>query len=492
MSQNINTLNHDHLSVEPPDQPVTSLPLVIDLDGTLIKSDSLIESFIALIQQNPLYAFLVLLWVLRGRAYLKRQISRRASLDVSLLPYNQELLNYLKVQRDEGRRLILATGADEEIARRVADHLKFFDTILASDGITNLSAQHKRDRLVREFGEKGFDYAGNSRRDLVVWSSAHKAIVVGSWATFPSIGAQAVGTERVFIGREKWLKPYIRALRPHQWLKNLLVFFPLVMAHRFFELDLVVKAFLAFLAFCLSASSVYLLNDLVDLPADRHHPRKRQRPFAAGELSLFLGLISIPLLLGLSLLVGFFLPFTFLEMLALYYLLNLAYSSYLKRVVLLDVIILAGLYTLRVMAGSASVMIWPSTWLLAFSTFLFLSLALVKRYAELVTMGTDTGVVYVRGYQIMDKELLASLGGGSGYVAVLVLVIYISSGVAEIHYTRHHLIWFLCPLLLYWISYVWLIAHRGGMHDDPVVFTFKDRISRVVILLGAVIFVLAM
>jgi len=423
---------------------------------------------------------------------LKQQISRRVSLDVSLLPYHQELLNYLKVQRDQGRRLILATGADEEIARRVADQLKLFDTILASDGITNLSARHKRERLVREFGEKGFDYAGNGRRDLVVWSSTHKAIVVGSRASFPSTGARAIEIERVFVGREKWLKPFIEALRPHQWLKNLLVFLPLILAHRFFELDLVAKTFLAFLAFCLSASSVYLLNDLVDLPADRHHPRKRQRPFAAGELSLFLGLISIPLLLGLSLVLGSFLPLPFLEMLAFYYLLNLAYSFYLKRVVLLDVIILAGLYTLRVMAGSASIMIWPSTWLLAFSTFLFLSLALVKRYAELVTMGTDTGVVYVRGYQIVDKGLLASLGGGSGYVAVLVLVIYISSGVAEIHYTRHHLIWFLCPLLLYWISYVWLIAHRGGMHDDPVVFTFKDRISRVVILLGAIIFALAM
>jgi len=492
MSQNINTLTHDPLSVEPSDQPVTSLPLVVDLDGTLIKTDSLIESFLALIQQNPLYAFLVLLWVLRGRAYLKQQISRRVSIDVSLLPYNQELLHYLKVQRDQGRRLILATGADEKIARRVADHLKLFDVILASDGITNLSAKHKRERLVREFGEKGFDYVGNGPRDVSVWSSAHKAIVVGSRASFPSIGAQAVEIERVFTGREKSLKPYIKALRPHQWLKNLLVFFPLVLAHRFLELDLVAKTFLAFLAFSLSASSVYLLNDFVDLPADRHHPRKRQRPFAAGELSLLLGLISIPLLLGLSLLVGSWLPLPFLEMLALYYLLNLAYSFYLKQVVLLDVIILAGLYTLRIMAGSASVMIWPSTWLLAFSTFLFLSLALVKRYAELVTMGTDTGVVYVRGYQIVDKALLASLGGGSGYVAVLVLVIYISSGVAEIHYTRHHLIWFLCPLLLYWISYVWLIAHRGGMHDDPVVFTFKDRISQVVILLGAIIFALAM
>lgn len=492
MSQNINTLSHDRLSLAPLRRTEMSRPLVVDLDGTLVKTDSLIESFLALIQQNPFYLFLVLLWLLRGKAYLKQQISRRVALDVSLLPYNQEFLDYLKVQRSQGRQLVLATGADEQIARRVADYLKVFEAVLASDGSTNLSAQHKRDRLVSEFGEKGFDYAGNDRRDLVVWSAAHNAIVVGSWRRFATLEAQGVRIERVFIGRERWLKPYLKALRPHQWLKNLLVFLPLIMAHRFLEVDLVAKTFLAFVAFCLSASSVYLLNDLVDLPADRHHPRKRKRPFAAGELSLFLGLISIPLLLGLSLLAGSFLPLPFLAMLVLYFLLNLGYSSYLKRVVLLDVIILAGLYTLRVMAGSASVMIWPSTWLLAFSTFLFLSLALLKRYAELVTMGSDPGVVHVRGYQIMDKSLLASLGGGSGYVAVLVLVIYISSGIAEIHYTRHYLIWFLCPLLLYWISYVWLIAHRGGMHDDPVVFMVKDRISQIVILLGAVIFVLAM
>ncbi len=492
MSRNIDTLTHDHLSARPSDQPVTPVPLVIDLDGTLIKTDSLIESFLALIRQNPLYAFVVPLWLLRGRAYLKQQISRRVTLDVSLLPYHQELLAYLRVQRDQGRRLVLATGADEKIARGVADYLRLFETILASNGAINLSAQRKRDRLVREFGEKGFDYAGNDWRDLVVWSSAHKAIVVSSSRSLPSTAARAAGIERVFMGREKWLKPYMKALRLHQWLKNLLVFVPLVMAHRFLELDLLAKTFLAFFAFGLCASSAYLFNDLVDIPADRHHPRKRLRPFAAGELSLFSGLTSIPLLLGFSLLVGLFLPLPFLGMLAIYYLLNLAYSSYLKRVVLLDVMLLAGLYTLRVMAGSASVMIWPSAWLLAFSTFLFLSLALVKRYAELVIMGTETGVVHVRGYQIMDKELLVSLGSGSGYVAVLVLIIYISSGVAEIHYTRHQLVWFLCPLLLYWISYVWLIAHRGGMLDDPLVFTIKDRISQIVILLGAVIFVLAL
>ncbi len=472
-------------------QQMTSFPLVVDLDGTLIKTDLLVESFFALIKQNLLYLFLLPFWLLRGRAFAKRQISQHVILDVSLLPYHRELLDHLKVQRAQGRRLVLATGTDERIAQQVADYLQIFDKILASNGIINLSGQYKQRRLVTEFGEKCFDYAGNSRRDLAVWSSARKAILVNPSRSLSRTAAGLTEIEQVFHSRKGRLRPYLQALRLYQWLKNLLVFVPLVMAHRFLESDSLGKTLLAFLAFGFCASSVYLVNDLLDLPSDRHHPRKRQRPFAAGELSLFWGFGVSPFLLGLSLLVSLLLPPPFLGMLVAYYILNLAYSFYLKRIVLLDVIALAGLYTLRIMAGSASISIWTSSWLLAFSTFIFLSLALVKRYAELVTMEAETGVVQVRGYQIVDKELLASLGSGSGYVAVLVLAIYISSGIAEIHYTRHQLIWLLCPLLLYWISYVWLMAHRGIMHDDPLVFTIRNRVSRIVLLLAAAVLLLA-
>ena len=491
MNQNANTLTHDPPIVKPSDQLTSSIPLVTDLDGTLIKTDSLAESLFAIMRQNPLSIFIVLFWLLKGRAYLKQQVSRRITLDVSLLPYHQGLLDYLKVQHGHGRRLVLATGADEEIALRVADYLQLFDGIFASDGKTNLTAQQKRDRLVREFGEKGFDYAGDGRRDLVIWSSARRGLIVSSSRSLPRAAARRTEVERVFMGRERGMTLCIQAMRPYHWLKNVLVFVPVVMAHRLFEIDLLAKAVLAFWAFSLCASSVYLLNDLVDLSADRHHPRKRHRPFAAGDLSFLWAITTVPLLLVSSLLISLLLPLHFLGMLAIYFTLNLTYSFYLKRVVLLDVIVLAGLYTLRVMAGSASVYIWPSPWLLALSTFLFLSLALVKRYAELVFMEAESGVVQVRGYRIIDKEILASLGSGSGYVAVLVLALYISSGVAEIHYTRHQLIWFLCPLLLYWISYVWLKAHRGEMHDDPLVFAARNRVSRIVILLGVIILALA-
>ena len=467
-------------------------PLVVDLDGTLVQTDLLVESFLALIKRNPLYLFAALFWFLRGKAYLKRQISRRVNLDVTVLPYHQELLDYLREQRVHRRRILLATGTDEQIARQVADHLGLFDEVLGSDGTTNLSGRRKRDRLVKEFGEKKFDYAGNGRGDIPLWSSARKAILVDVSGNLMGAVTRTVEVERVFWARKKGVKPYVEALRLHQWLKNLLVFVPLVMAHRFVEPDLIAKNLIAFVAFGLCASSVYLSNDLIDLSADRHHPRKMKRPFAAGDLSPLFGLLASPWLLGFSLLLGLLLSSDFLWMLVTYYLLNLAYSFYFKQVALLDVILLAGLYTMRIMAGSASVDIWPSSWLLAFSTFIFLSLALVKRYAELVIIHAETGKVPVRGYQIIDKELLASLGSGSGYVAVLVLAIYISSGKAEILYTRHHFIWLLCPLLLYWISYVWLIAHRGAMLDDPLVFALKDRVSQITLLLAGVVFLLAM
>jgi len=477
---------------QPPEPPVKIIPLVVDLDGTLVKTDLLVESFFALIKHNPLYIFVFPFWLLKGKAFLKQQVVQRVTFDVAVLPYNLELLDLLKLQRSHGRPLVLATANDERIANQVADHLQIFDRVLASNGKLNFSRRDKRERLVQVFGDKGFDYAGNGRYDLEVWSAARKALIVNCPKRVSRRAARVVEVERVFDDRGGRIMAYLRAWRPQQWLKNMLVFVPLVMAHRYNELDLLVRAFLAFVAFGLCASSVYIINDLVDLPSDRHHPRKRQRPFAAGDLSLLSGLASAPLLFGISLLVSLILPRPFLGMLLLYFFLNLGYSFTLKRIVLLDVIILAGLYSMRIMAGAASVGIWPSSWLLAFSTFLFFSLALVKRYAELVAMRQESGEsARVRGYRVIDMELLASLGGGSGYVAVLVLAIYISSGVAERLYTRHTVLWFLCPLLLYWISYVWLIAHRGQMHDDPLVFTVRNRVSQAVMILAATLLLLA-
>ena len=474
------------------DQMATSHPLVVDLDGTLVKTDLLVESFFALIKQNPFYVLAIPFWLVKGKAFLKKQMHRRIRLDVDALPYQEPFLAYLKDQRCRGRRLVLATGNDELIARQVSEHLQLFDRVLASDGAVNLTRRAKRSRLVAEFGEKGFDYAGDGRDDLEVWPSARRAILVNAAESVARQAARVTEIEQVFSRPEERVKPFLKALRLHHWLKNVLVFVPLVLAYRYGEPGLLGNAFLAFLSFGLSASCVYLINDLVDLPADRRHPRKRMRPFASGQLSLLSGLVMAPLLLVASIILSCFLPLPFLAMILLYFFLNLGYSFTMKRVVILDVIVLAGLYTLRIMAGSAAVSIWPSAWLVAFAMFIFFSLALVKRYAELIVMKKAHGEnVQVRGYLGIDRELLASMGAGSGYLAVLVLAMYISSGTVEILYKRQAFLWLLCPLLLYWISYVWLIAHRGRMDDDPLIFAIKNPVSQIVAILAVVIILLA-
>ena len=479
--------------VSPSEQSLESPPLVVDLDGTVVRTDLLLESVLALLRRKPQYVFILLAWLLQGKANFKHQVARRAALDVSILPYRAELLDYIKTQRAEGRMIILATACDMQIARQVADHLKLFDSVLASDGTSNLSGESKRDRLVNEFGEKGFDYAGNQRDDLAVWASARKAIMVNPARFVRSHIASVAQVDLVFEDRKRGFVDHLKPLRPQHWLKNILVFVPLLAAQRLFETDLLGKALLAFFGFGCFASAGYLLNDLLDLSEDRHHPQRRFRPFAAGDVPLLYGLLLILALLGLGGLIGLMVSPRLLSILWIYFVLTLTYSFYLKKVVLLDVIVLAGLYAVRILAGSAAVAIWPSRWLLEFSTLLFFSLALVKRYGELMIMRKiDGDGAKVRGYELSDAELLAAMGIASGYLAVLVLALYINSDTAHVLYGRYKLMLLLCPVLFYWINHIWLIAHRGMMPDDPVVFAMSDRISRILGLLMLAIAVLAL
>jgi 4-hydroxybenzoate polyprenyltransferase len=467
-------------------------PLVVDLDGTLVKSDLLLESVVALLRRQPLYAFILPFWMLRGIARFKQEVARRVVLDPCLLPWRKDLIHYLEGQRAEGRSIVLATAADARIARQVAGHLRLFDSVLASDGVTNLSGGSKRDRLVREFGERGFDYAGNSRRDLVVWSSARRAILIDANADLNPAVTTVTPVDRVFKNERRSPRDYLKALRPRNWAKNLLVFVPLLAAHRVQEIGLWGKAALAFLALGCCASAGYLLNDLLDLAADRHHPEKRSRPFAAGTLPLAWAFAMIPALWGLSCVVGALVSPGFLAALLFYFVLSVTYSLFLKKIVILDVLVLAGLHSVRILAGSAAVGVGLSHWLLAFSTFLFFSLALVKRYSELVVMrGVDGGNAHARAYELGDAELLSAMGTASGYLAVMVLALYIASDTAHVLYARRNLLWFLCPLMFYWISQVWLTAHRGKMRDDPLVFAASDRTSRILILLMVVTVILA-
>jgi 4-hydroxybenzoate polyprenyltransferase len=480
------------IPVQPDDTSVQSVPsaanlacpLVVDLDGTLIRTDLLIESFARLLRQRPLAIFALPVWLLRGRAYLKHEIARRVELDPALLPYRAALLDYLRAEHDQGRPIVLATASDERLAQQVADHLKLFDLVLASDGEVNLSGEHKRARLVGRFGERGFDYAGNESRDLAVWSSARKAIVVDSNPRLLRALEKTAEYDNAFADRGASLREYVGALRPEHWLKNLLVFVPVFAAHLFFSPVPVARTLVAFVAFCCCASAGYLINDLLDLQADRRHPQKRLRPFASGRLPLAYALLMAPTLVVLGSALGAMLSGLFLGVLLCYFALSLAYSIELKRVALLDILVLASLYTVRIVGGAAAIDSWPSVWLLGFSMFLFTSLAFVKRYAELVIMrGIEGEHATARGYELSDAELLASKGTASGYAAVVVLALYIASGAVKALYSRHLLIWLVCPLLLYWLGYLWLIAHRGKMYHDPLVFALRDHTSRTLVLL---------
>jgi len=473
--------------------PVSIPALVADLDGTVLKTDLLPESLLALLKQKPLCVFLLPIWLLKGRAYFKQEIARRVELDASILPYRTEVLDYLERERLRGRRIVLATGSDIRLARQVADHLKIFDRVLASDGVTNLAGVEKRDRLVSIFGEQAFDYVANAGRDLAVWSVARKAILVDPSPLLRARVTRVAKVERIFTHPRRSLVELVKPLRFRHWLKNVLLFVPLLAAHRVFEPALLEKAVLAFIAFGCCASGGYILNDLFDLAADRHHPDKRLRPFAAGDLPIAYGLALLPVLVGLGTLIALLVSPLFLGVLWIYLALTATYSLFARKVVLLDVIVLAGLYTMRILAGSAAIAVWPSQWLLAFSTFLFFSLALVKRYGELVIMRrVDGQQAKARGYELDDGELLAAMGVASGYVAVLVLALYVESDTAQTLYGRNEVIWFLCPLLLYWISHIWLSAHRGKMPDDPVVFATHDWVSRILIALMLLVTVLAL
>jgi 4-hydroxybenzoate polyprenyltransferase len=468
-----------------------SRPLVVDLDGTLIRSDVLIESGFAYLKSTPHRFYQPLVWLLRGgKPALKAGLAASTDVDVTVLPYDAAVLGWLESEHAAGRRIVLATASHERYARAIADHLGLFEDTFASTESVNLSSHRKREKLVAEYGEKNFDYAGNSLDDLAVWQSAAHAYVVNPSSGVERAARKLGNVERVIESRPSTLKAWTKSLRLHQWLKNLLVFLPVLAAHKASSPSLVGAALLAFFAFGFCASSAYLLNDLIDLEDDRHHPSKCRRPFASGALSLAWGVAIFPaLLLGAFALSVFLLPWRFGVVLLTYYALTIGYSMYLKRQVMVDVVVLAALYTLRIVAGATAIGAPLSFWMLAFSMFIFLSLALVKRYAELHSMQVrGLAKSRGRGYVASDLQLISALGTSAGYLSVLVLALYIQDANTATLYRHPRIIWLACPLLLYWISRTWIIAHRGQMNDDPIVFAARDRVSLIVVALCAIVF----
>lgn len=468
----------DHIS------PHIDRPLVVALDGALLKTDLLLESINHFVLTRPFQAYRLAFWMAAGKPALKKHLATAFDIAPASLPYNCHLLSWLQEKKKKNSYIVLATASHRLLAEKVAEHLGCFDEVLATEESANLNSRNKRDLLVSRYGMGGFDYIGNDRVDLPVWAAARQAHVISSSPSLIArVKTQGNVTGVFDDGRPPFAFTLFMALRPHQWTKNLLVLVPLLAAHRYTDLASVIQAILAFFIFGLAACSVYLLNDLVDVADDRHHPRKRQRPFAAGHLSLLYGWLLWPILLLLiCILASLFMTLPFGSCLAAYIFTTLAYSLWLKQNEVLDVLTLAGLYTLRIIAGAAAISVPVSFWLLSFSMFIFLSLAFMKRFSELKAGGDGDMQEKLRGrgYHRLDLEMVASFGTGSGYVSVLVLALYIQDRHASELYHSPQFIWLACPLLLYWISRAWLIAHRGKMHEDPVVFALKDKMSWVI------------
>lgn len=468
------------------------LPLYVDMDGSLIRSDLLIESALKLLKGSLGNIFMLLGWLMQGKAHLKARIAARVELEAGTLPFNPDVLDLLRAARAAGRKVVLATASHARYANAVAAHLGLFDAVLASTETQNLSGAAKL-AAIQQHAKGPFAYVGNEAVDLLIWRQAAGAVVV---TASQSLLAQA----RLAAPAVQWVPVpaagivgWARALRLHQWAKNLLLFMPALPLTAVLQPSTWLALCSAFVCFGLCASSVYLLNDLLDLESDRAHTRKRNRPIPAGKIPILHACALFPVLLLVAFALALAtLPWQFVAVLALYWMSTMAYSFDLKRRVLVDIMTLASLYTIRILAGSAVILVAPSFWILVFSMFLFLSLAAAKRYVELLeTQRHDHGKVIGRGYYVTDMPFVLALGLASGLISVLIFALYVNDPAARLHMQQPYALWLVCPLLLYWISRVWLKASRNELHDDPVVFAVTDRISQIVALLGLLLVLVA-
>lgn len=457
--------------------------LVVDLDGTLLRSDMLFESFWSALGRDWRTPFLLMAALTGGRASLKHRLAMASAVEVATLPYDLKVIAFVQEWRASGGRTALVTASNKDFAEAISAHLGIFDEVHGSDAELNLKGDRKGEFLEKRFGSKEFAYMGDARADLPVWKRAAKAITVNAPAALRREAERACDSVEHLVTDTKSVKPYIKALRPHQWLKNILVFLPMLAAHQL-DAHTFLLSLLAFVCFSLVASSVYVLNDLLDLAADRAHPRKKLRPFASGNIPIAHGSWMAAGLLMLGGLLAFALTPAFVLAMAVYYILTTAYSLHLKRFIVIDICMLASLYTARIIAGSVATGITLSVWLLAFSVFFFLSLAAVKRQAELIDSSERVNLKPDRrGYHVDDLPIISMIAIGAGYVSVLVMTLYVNSPAVIALYVHPKALWGVCSVLLYWITRTVMVTHRGQMHDDPVVYAAKDRISQVCLLI---------
>jgi 4-hydroxybenzoate polyprenyltransferase len=450
------------------------LPLVVDLDGTLTPTDTLAESLVGLAKRSPLDLLQVPFRLLNGRAEFKGWVAARAGVSPERLPYREALVAYLRDEKQNGRCIVLATAAHRSIAEGVSAHLGLFDEVLATQDGRNLKGEAKLEAIRGKLGGE-FVYAGDSAADRAIWKAAKAAVLVGVAPGIADSIRKEVPVEREFAAEEGGLAVWLRAFRVHQWLKNLLLFVPLLTAFSFFDVWKLVTTVIAFFAFSFAASASYVFNDLWDLDNDRAHPRKRQRPFASGRIPIAQGVVAAGVSLVVALLLASAVSKNFLYMLLLYLAITSAYSWVLKERALIDVLTLSLLYTLRILAGSVAIGIRSSSWQLAFSAFIFLSLALVKRCAELVSLEqTGQGSAPGRDYRVTDLAVLWPLGVGSALSAVVVFGLFISTDETRARYATPELLWLVALGLVYWLARLWIKTSRGKMDDDPMVYAVED------------------
>lgn len=464
-------------------------PLCVDLDHTLCRTDTLVEAFFLLIKRKPLAFFAVLLWLAQGKIVLKKKLYRASGLDPKNLPFNLHLLSYLQEAKAAGRRLVLVTASDYDFAVKINNYLKIFDDVIGSKDF-NCKGEMKARCLIERYGLSGYDYIGDHISDIPVWKSAYYSVVVGNRTkrltrlASPEVKLIALPEQNI----KSILKLIIKQIRVHQWAKNALIFLPMILSHRYGEAHMWFTSILASISFASLSSIVYIINDILDLESDRKHPENSHRPFASGQLSQAWSLLLIPVLLFSSISMAVYLGDYFFAVLFGYFFITTIYSVKLKRLPIADIIVLAILYSWRVLAGSVATKIDLSHWFLTFSIFFFFSLALLKRCSELHLLEATTGVNNNRrGYELNDLNLLQTFGIAAGYISILILALYLADPIVIGQMNTPILLWLLPPVMLYWISRMWMASHRGKIPADPLIFALKDNVSYLILLIISLI-----
>ena len=469
----------------------STIPLVVDLDGTLIKTDTLYESVLLAIKNQPWIIFQLFAWLFHGLSFFKHRIAALVMLDIESLPYNEDVLLFLRNEYGNGRKLVLASASNQRYVQAVANHLGIFSEVLASDEKQNYKGMHKAEKLIELYSVKGFDYIGDSRADLKIFPSAREVFLVNPTKRTGDVAVKNGNVKEIFKSKRS-LKDYLKLIRVHQWLKNTLVFLPLMTSHNWFDMKLVVLCFFGFVALSVGASGTYVLNDLFDLHDDRKHPRKKTRPIAAGSIPIVNGIIVSITMMASGLIFSWFLGVHFFLAVLFYYLVTFSYSFIFKNYVLIDSILLASLFTIRVIAGATLIDVKISFWLLAFSIFFFFSLALIKRCTELqLLQGMGRKASEGRDYNTADLVTLRSIGITSGLMSIVVFALYINSDAVGQLYAHAEYLWLACPALLYLVCRLWVKTGRNEMHDDPIIFALKDKGSLLMFMLIVALIVIA-